>query len=105
LGAAGVAILATMSPAQARAIALSNSDRYAEFHTSMSALLLAPDPRIGKQSAQKGIFDVVLHHALVSQIDFRRRDQFDIGNNVVPGTEIEHLLCLRQATDAGALDF
>lgn len=41
IGAAGVAILATMPPAQARAIALSNSDRYAEYHTSTSAILQA----------------------------------------------------------------
>ncbi|HEX2890671.1 IclR family transcriptional regulator [Vineibacter terrae] len=41
IGAAGVAILATMPPEQARAIAASNSERYADYHTSTSAVLQA----------------------------------------------------------------
>lgn len=41
IGAAGVAILATMAPAHARAVATSNSDRYAEYNTNITAVLQA----------------------------------------------------------------
>jgi len=41
IGAAGVAILATMPPAQARAIATSNSERYSDYHTNTAAVLEA----------------------------------------------------------------
>lgn len=59
IGAAGVAILATMSPAQARSIALSNSDRYAEYHTSTSAVLQAV--RNARQTGY-GINQGVIHN-------------------------------------------
>jgi hypothetical protein len=50
----------------------------------------------------EAIFYVALEEALVRCIDLLSANQFDIGGNIVLGAEVEHLLGLTDAADAGS---
>ena len=53
----------------------------------------------------KAVLDVTLEHSLVGFIYLVCSNQFDVGDDAVLGTEIQHLLCFRDASDHRADNF
>jgi len=50
----------------------------------------------------EAVAHVALEHALVGVIDVLHRDHLDVGQHVLLGAEIQHLLRLLNAADQGA---
>ena len=52
----------------------------------------------------EAVFHITLEQPLVGFVDLLRPNHFDIGGDIMLGAEIEHLLSLKSAADAGAGD-